>query len=257
MTDYTEQGAVPIEDEVRPDPPTVGEVFRRHLAEVGDEHSPPEGKREESTDDGVSGVVAAVLAAAGRTGRASATGLSDGVERTARAMTRRATASALADPRPVADVSALAAALAERSPVPALSSATAAALATRLARRAGPLRFLARRTPLWIAAAAIPALYASVARGATELNLVASHLVLRARAAGVEPDPHRLHDAALRVLTRGDVAAGTLVSRWMGRAARSALPFAGAVRTPDPEGVADAAAQVPIADLARPTPTTD
>lgn len=260
MTDYSEQGAVPVEDAARPDPPTVDEVLRRQRAEFGNEHRPPGTNSDESTDDGVSGVVGAVLAAASRTGRASAAGVNAGVERAARAMTRRATASALADPRPVADVRDLAAALAERSPVPALSSATAAALAARVARRVGPLRFLARRTPLWIAAAAIPALYASVARGATELNLVASHLVLRARAAGVQPDPHRVHDAAIRVLTRaGSDAApapGTLVSRWMGRAARSALPFAGAVRTPDPEGVADAAGQVPVSELAADHPTT-
>jgi hypothetical protein len=251
MTDYTEHGAVPVEDAVRPDPPTVDEVLRRHLAEVGDEHT-PEGKADESTDNEVSGVVGAVLAAAARTGRVSAAGVSAGVEAAARSMTRRATASALADPRPVADVRDLAAALAERSSVPSLSGATAAALATRVARRAGPLRFLARRTPMWIAAVAIPALYASIARGATELNLVASHLVLRARAAGVEPDPRRLNDAAVRLLTKvgaEDPAAGTLVSRWLGRAARSTLPFASGVRTPDPEGVAEAAGKVPVSEL--------
>lgn len=256
MTDYTEQGAAPIEDAVRPNAPTVDEGFRRHLAEVGDEHSHGR-KGDESTDDGgVWGVVGAVLAAASRTGRASAAGVNAGVEAAARGMTRRATASALTDPRPVADVRDLADALAERSSVPSLSGATAAALATRVARRAGPLRFLARRTPMWIAAVAIPALYASIARGATELNLVASHLVLRARAAGIEPDPHRLHDAAVRLLSKvGDEApaAGTLVSRWLGRAARSTLPFASGVRTPDPDGVAEAAGKVPLSELTTPT----
>ena len=254
MTDYSEQGAVPVEDAARPDPPTADEVLRQHMAEVGDQHSPPSVKHDKSADEEVSGVVGAVLTAAGRTGRASAAGLSASVERAAHTLTRRATARALTDPQPVADVRDLAKALAERSSVPLLSSATAAALASRVARRIGPLRFLARRTPMWIAAAAIPALYASVARGATELNLVASHLVLRARAAGVDPDPHRVHDAAVRVLTRAgsdaDRAAGTLVSRWMGRAARSTLPFAAGVRTPDPEGVAEAAGQVPVSELA-------
>ena len=91
----------------------------------------------------------------------------------------------------MADRETLARALAARPVSPALAGATVAALGLRLAGRIRRLGFLARRTPMWLLATAVPAQVASVSRGADELRLMASHLVLRARAKGIEPDPER------------------------------------------------------------------
>jgi hypothetical protein len=105
--------------------------------------------------------------------------------------------------------------------------------------------------------AAIPALYASVTHGAGELRLVASHLALRARAAGIEPDVERVRRVAVQVL-RGDPIDpeqeprhGPLAVRWLRRAAWAALPFTSGVSTRDPDGVAAAAASVPPSLLRR------
>ena len=113
----------------------------------------------------VGAVVQSALAAIGRAGRISAAGLSDAVEGAARSLARRVVNSAIAAPRLVDERKALARALAEHPNTPRLGGATAAALATRFASRLGPLRFLAKRTPMWLVAAAAPALIASVNRG--------------------------------------------------------------------------------------------
>ncbi len=102
----------------------------------------------------------------------------------------------MSHPRPVAERPDLLDALEEQSRSQLLGGATGAALATRVARRAGPLRFLAKRTPMWLVITSAPAVHASVARGAEELAVVASHLVHRAMAAGVQPDPERVGRAA-------------------------------------------------------------
>jgi hypothetical protein len=114
----------------------------------------------------------------------------------------------------------------------------------------GIFGFLARRTPLWLVATAVPALVASVTRGADELRLLASHLVHRARAKGIEPDPERVRRAAVQIASRQAVdperepSHGRLVVAWLRRAFRAALPFTAGVATSDPEGLAAAAADV-------------
>jgi hypothetical protein len=130
-------------------------------------------------------------------------------------------------------------------------------MAAKLARRFGPLRFLARRTPMWVVAAAVPALYASVARGAEEISLVASHLVLRTRADGHEPDVERVRRVAVHVVA-GAVADpnrepryGPLILSWLNRAFRATLPFPKGVATGDPFGIGRAASDVPTSTVSR------
>jgi hypothetical protein len=197
-------------------------------------------------------VVRAAVDAVSRTGRFSASAVASAVEGAARALARRVIASALRDPNRVAAEDVLADELAAPvQPPAAVSKATVVLLAARFARRFGPLRAVFARTPTWMLAAAIPALYASVVHGAGELRLVASHLVLRARAAGFEPDPDRVRRIAVQVL-RGDpidpIAEprhGPLAVRWLRRAGWAALPFTKGVSTRDPDGMAAVAASVP------------
>jgi hypothetical protein len=216
------------------------------------------------TDEGgiagdVRGVVEGALSAVGRAGTISAASVADAVEGAGRSLSRRVVSAALAERRSVSGREDLAHALAEKpTSSPLLASGTAAAMATRVVSRFGPLRFLARRTPMWLLAGAVPALIASVARGSDELALVASHLATRARAQGIEPDPERVRRVAVQVLSESEVDPereprhGALVVRWLRRAARAALPFTAGVATADPDGVASRAASVDPALLGRP-----
>jgi hypothetical protein len=201
-------------------------------------------------------LVKEVLGAIRRLAGASVTVVAEAVEAPSRALTQRVAANAVVNPRPVADPQALAAALARGPNAPALGSAAAAAFAARMARRFRRLGFLARRTPMWILAAAVPALHASVTRGAEEVALVASHLVQRARAAGIEPDPERVRRATVQLMSGTPVDPATdprhfvLVGGWLQRAARGTLPFGGGGhRSHDPQGLARRAAAVPPASL--------
>ena len=221
-------------------------------ATTGTQWSPPP-----PDDSGVKAVVNGLKSALGKAGTLTASGLGDAIEAPARALTRRAAEGAVAAPRPLADEKALARALSERPGSPLLGSTAATALAARVARKVGPLKFLARRTPMWVVAAAGPALYASVTRGADEIGMIASHLVHRTRAAGMQPDPERVWRAAVQLLSGATVDAGadprhgSLVLFWMKRAVKAALPFGASVATRDPASLAAAATTVPPAVLAR------
>jgi hypothetical protein len=195
-------------------------------------------------------LVAAVLAALGRAGTNSAASLADAAEGAGRSLTRRVVSGALDAPRPVGDQRQLADALASRTATPVVASATGAALVARSLSRFRVLNFLSRRTPMWIVAGFVPALIASVSRGADELGMVASHLIRRTRDAGLEPDPERVRRAAVQVLSGApidpDVEPGqaALVVAWLRRAFRSALPFSSGIATRDPKGLAAIAAEV-------------
>jgi hypothetical protein len=199
--------------------------------------------------------VRSVVDAIVRAGSSAADGMGTGVENAVVALVRRVVAGAIAEPRPVPDETSLARALSDKPSKPTLGGASAAAVATRVARRVGPLRFLTRRTPLWLVAAAVPAVYASVTRGAEEVRLVASHLVRRARSAGGEPDAERLRRAVVHLLLERPMAPQVeprhteLATRWLTRAFRAALPFGGQVATREPDRLAAAAAAVDVADL--------
>jgi hypothetical protein len=201
------------------------------------------------------GLVGTALEAVSRAGMISVSALGDALESGGRSLSRRVVADAAARRRPLADRDALARALSTRPATPVLASATAAALAMRFASRFRRLGFLARRSPLWLLATAVPALVASVARGADELGMVAAYLVGQARDAGVEPDLERVRRAAVQVVSHRPVdpedepSHGRLAVSWLRRAARAALPFTSGVATADPEGLAAAAAAVEPATL--------
>jgi hypothetical protein len=216
----------------------------------------PVRSNDQPATDEVHNVVQTAVDAIGRAGSVSAGAAGDAVEGAGRALIRKIVVDAVTSPRAMADRESLARALAERPVSPALAGATAAALGLRLAGRIRRLGFLARRTPLWLLATAVPALLASVARGAEEVGLVASHLVLRARAKGIEPDPERVRRVAVQIASRRAVdpeqepKQGPLVVSWLRRAFRAALPFTAGVATSDPEGLAAAAADVDPTRLA-------
>jgi hypothetical protein len=211
---------------------------------------------EPPASDEVRHVVQTAVDALARAGSASAGTVADAVEGAGRALTRKMVGDAVTSPREMVDRETLARALNERPVSPALAGATFAALGLRLAGRLRRLGFLARRTPLWLLATAVPALVASVSRGADELGLVASNLVLRARATGIEPDPERVRRVAVQIASRRAVDPeleprhGPLVVSWLRRAFRAALPFTAGVATSDPEGLAAAAADVDPTRLA-------
>ncbi len=205
--------------------------------------------------DDVGGVVRAAVDAVGRAGTISASALTDALESAGRSLTRRVVAGAATEGKDMADPAALQKALADKPRLPALGSATTAAVALRFASRFRRLGFLAKRTPAFLVAAAVPALVASVTRGADELGMVASHLEHRSRAEGVEPDIERVRRAAVQIVLRRPIdpetepSHGALVVQWLRRAFRAALPFTAGVATADPEGLARAAAEVDTARL--------
>ena len=124
------------------------------------------------------------------------------------------------------------------------------AVAVRLLSRFKVVKAVAKKSPLWLLATAVPALVASVSRGADELGMVASHLVHRARAAAVEPDLERVRRASVQIVSHLPVdpevepSHGRLAVGWLKRAARAALPFTAGVATADPEGLAAAASEL-------------
>ena len=200
-------------------------------------------------EDEARGIVETAIDTVTRAGDVSAAGLAAALDGAGRALTRRVVAGAETQHRGLGDSGALARALADRPRVPALAGATGVAMMLRFARRTR-LGVVARRTPAFLIAAAVPALVASVTRGADELGMVASHLIHRARAAGVEPDIERVRRAAVQIVGRKPVdpevepSHGTLALGWLRRAVRSALPFTAGVATADPEGLAASAGAV-------------
>jgi len=167
-----------------------------------------------------------------------------------RTLAGRIAVNAVSQPRPVAHVDDLTAALDAQPRSPLLGGATGAAMLAKVAGRVGPLRFFARRTPMWLVVTVAPAVHASVTRGAEELALVASHLVHRTRAAGLEPDPERIRRVAVQLVTGVPVEAAAeprhapMVVAWLGRALRATLPFSPGVATPEPRQLARATAAV-------------
>ncbi len=198
----------------------------------------------------VRGVVQAAIDALSRAGTVSAAGVTDALESAGRSLARRVVTGAAAGHAALTDRDGLARALADKPRVAALGSATTAAVVIRFASRFRRLGFLARRTPAFLLAAAVPALVASVSRGADELGMVSSHLVLRARAQGIEPDLERVRRTAVQIVSHQAVdpevepSHGALALQWLKRAVRAALPFTAGVATADPEGLASAAAEV-------------
>lgn len=198
----------------------------------------------------VRGVVQTAIDAVSRAGTLSAAGVTEALDNAGRSLARRVVTGAATSRPTLGDRDTLAQALADKPRVTALGSATTAAIALKFASRFRRLGFLARRTPAFLVATAVPALVASVARGADELGMVSSHLVHRARAQGVEPDLERVRRAAVQIVSHRAVdpevepSHGALAVLWLRRAFRAALPFTAGVSTADPEGLASATAEV-------------
>ncbi len=169
-------------------------------------------------------------------------------ERVAHAVCSRVVQQSLEDPRPIRDLRELQAALSQRSSIP--FDGTGAVIITKaVLSRVGPLRVLARRTPWLMAATAVPDMYSALARGREEVAIVSSFLVNRAGGAGADIDPERLRRVTVQLLQRRRVDPETdsdavLVSSWIRRALKSALPFVKGGVTPHPKRIAAAAATV-------------
>lgn len=228
---------------------------RAAIGEAIDAAAAQRGVGDPAVADDVGGVVRAALDAFGRAGTISASALNDALEGAGRSLSRRVVSGAATQDKDMADRQTLEKALADKPRVPALGSATTAALALKVASRFRRVGVLAKRTPAFLVATAVPALVASVTRGAHELGMVSSHLVHRARAEGVEPDLERVRRAAVQIVLRRPVdpetepSHGRLVVQWLRRAFRAALPFTSGVATADPEGLAAAAADVDTSRL--------
>lgn len=209
----------------------------------------------------VRGIVQTAIDALSRAGGASASAVAEALESAARKLSLRVVADAATDRHELVDEQRLRLALATKPAGPALASATTAAMALRFARRFRHLGFLAKRTPAFLLATAVPAAVASVSRGADELGMVAAHLVHRARADGVEPDVERVRRAAVQIVSGHaadpdvEPSHGRLAVMWIRRAVRAALPFTSGVATADPDGLAHAAAVVDTSTLV--SPSTD
>jgi hypothetical protein len=232
------------------------------------------GARHDEVNDEVDNVVQTAVETVSRAGTVSLAAFTDALESVGRSLTRRVVEGAVADPPSPAgaaggtadagrapastaliDRGRLAESLAAGPKAPALGSATVAAIGLKVATRFRKLGFLAKRTPAFLVAAAVPALVASVTRGAHELGMVASHLAQRARAEGVEPDLDRVRRVAVQIMARRPIdpeiepSHGALARSWLWRAARAALPFTSGVITSDPRGIAAKAAEVDVREL--------
>ncbi len=213
----------------------------------------PEGDTSASDRSGIlaaaGGVVQAVTGSLAKGGQASASAVARSADGAATVLTRRVIRAALAQPRAVEETASLARALVTR-PTGSAFAGPVAAMAASVARKVGALSFLTRRTPMWLLATAVPALWAAVARGTNELSALASYLALRARSEGIEPDPDRLERAVVQLAMgqpvdpNSEVRHGPLVLRWLGSGAWGIVAMGNRGRS-DPRRLAAAAAAVP------------
>ena len=173
----------------------------------------------------------------------------DQFERVAQALNARIVQRSLNDPRPIGDARELQEALSQKSALP-FDSTGAAVVTKAVLSRVGPLKLLARRTPWLLAASVVPDMYSALARGRDEVAVVSSFLVNRAKRAGVDVDPVRLRRMTVQLLQRRQADPDTepddadLVSSWVRRALKSALPFVKGGVTPHAKSIAAAAAAV-------------
>ena len=170
-------------------------------------------------------------------------------ERVAQALCFRVVKRSLEDPRPIRDLRELQEALSQRSSLP-FDSTGAAVVTKAVLSRVGPLKLLARRMPWLMAASAIPDAYSALARGREEVAIVSSFLVNHAGGASTDIDPERLRRLTVQLLQRRRVDPESepddadLVSSWIRRALKSALPFVKGGVTPHSKSIAAAAATV-------------
>ena len=163
-------------------------------------------------------------------------------ERVAQAICSRVVQRSLEDPRPIRDLRDLQAALSQRSSIP-LDGTGAVIITKAVLSRVGPLKVLAGRTPWLMAASAVPDMYYALARGREEVAIVSSFLVNRAGGTGAGIDPERLRRVTVQLLQRRRIDPGSesddadLVSSWIRRALKSALPFVKSGVTPHAKSI--------------------
>jgi hypothetical protein len=147
------------------------------------------------------------------------------------------------------------------------SDKSAASAATFLAGTAIARRTIgigARRVPMLAAVTGVATGLTIFARGLREVRLIASHLVHRARAAGVEVDPSALRTIALQVYLRPHEApthdgspsmlTTRVATRWARTAATTVLPLVpDAIGVPAIDSWVAAAERVDVRLLAGPT----
>ena len=185
-------------------------------------------------------------------------------DRVAQAICSRVVQRSLDDPHPIRDLRELQEALSQRSSIP-FDGTGAVIMAKAVLSRVGPLKVLAGRTPWLMAASAVPDVYSALARGREEVAIVSSFLVNRAGGAGADVDPERLRRVTVQLLQRSRVDPGSesepgdadLVSSWIRRALKSALPFVKGGVTPHSKRIAAAAATVDPSLLRGSPPTSD
>lgn len=173
----------------------------------------------------------------------------DQFERIAKALSARIVQRSLQDPLPICDARELHEALSQKSSLP--FDSTGAAMVTKaVLSRVGPLKLLARRSPWFLAASVVPDVYSALARGRDEVAVVSSFLVNRAKRGGDDLEPERVRRVTVQLLHRRKVDPETepddadLVSSWIRRALKSALPFVKGGVTPHAKSIAAAAAAV-------------
>jgi len=171
-------------------------------------------------------------------------------ERVAQAVCSRVVQRSLEDPRPFRNRRELEEALSQRSSIP-FDGTGALIIAKAVMSRVGPLKVVAGRTPWLMAASAVPDMYSALARGRDEVAIVSSFLVNRAGGAGADIDPERLRRVTVQLLLRRSIDPGSesesdadLVSSWIRRTLKSALPFVKGGVTPHAKRIAAAAATV-------------
>lgn len=134
----------------------------------------------------------------------------------------------------------------------------------RVARRLAPVRAATRRSPVGMAVWLGPGFYEAVTVGVRDLEVVAAHLAGRAREAGVEPDPDRIHATAVQLLTGSTIVRpgappdhGALVRWWIRRGLQEAVPFGLMGGRTDADHLADRCAELDPAQLGDPVLDAD
>lgn len=207
--------------------------------------APPSARTTEGLDVRLIAVLRSFVRSSVSFGRSPGTSF----ERVAQALCFRIVKRSLEDPRPVRDARELQDALSQKSSLP-FDSTGAAVVTKAVLSRVGPLKLFARRTPWLMAASAVPDMYSALARGRDEVAIVSSFLVHHSGRAGADIDPERLRRVTVQLLQRRKVDPGTepddadLVSSWIRRALKSALPFVKGGVTPHAKSIVAAAASV-------------
>lgn len=163
-------------------------------------------------------------------GVAGADLVTSGVEDAVRVLVERRIDRAIRHAPTTVDTSQLVAALEPSSSFSSLAG-RAGTVGRRVARHTRAARVLSRRTPTGMALRWGPLLVDAVRGHLRAVDAVAVHLVSRARRAGVDPDPGRVHAAVVQVLAGLDVEPegpadhAALARTWLRDSGRKLLPF--------------------------------